>query len=287
MAVKYTFSGHESFPRKMLWLKKGFDFVARGGNFNAPNAIIDLGVGKNMVSSIRYWLKVFDIYSANGLTWVADYLFDDVNGKDCYIEDIATLWLLHFNLVFSEDASLYNMLFCGLQRERTRFGKEQALNYVKLKMAEAGKGSTFNENTVKKDITVFLQNYVLPRKPQSNEDFSSLLIDLDLVRQDEETSDYYFNTVGKRQIPQEIFLYALLRLQEKVDDSTISFDVIREQVGLVFCLNIQEIINMLKQLSERYSSFLSYNDVAGVRQVQFVNRLDYRQVLNDYYERNV
>lgn len=287
MAIKYTFSGHESFPCKVLWLKKGFDFVARGGSFNAPNAIIDLGVGKNMVSSIRYWLKVFDIYSIDGLTWLADYLFDDVNGKDCYIEDIATLWLLHFNLVFSEEASLYNMLFCGLQRERTQFNKEQALNYVRLKTAEAGKSSAFNENTVKKDIGVFFQNYVLPRKPQSNEDFSSLLIDLDLIRQDIEAKNYYFNTEGKRQIPQEIFLYGLLKLKERVNDSTISFDVIQEQIGLAFCMNIQETINMLKQLSVRYSDFFSYNDVAGVRQVQFVNYLGYRKVLNDYYERNV
>ena len=30
-----------------------------GGNFNASDAVIALGVGKNMVSSIRYWLKVF------------------------------------------------------------------------------------------------------------------------------------------------------------------------------------------------------------------------------------
>ena len=25
--VKYSFSGHESFPCKSLWLKKGYDFV--------------------------------------------------------------------------------------------------------------------------------------------------------------------------------------------------------------------------------------------------------------------
>ena len=65
---------------------------------------------------------------------------------------------------------------------------------MKLKTAEAGKSSAFNANTVKKDIGVFIQSYALPRKPQSNEDFSSLLIDLDLVRQDVETGSYYFNT---------------------------------------------------------------------------------------------
>ena len=46
---KYTFSGHESFPCKTLWLKKGYDFVKEEKDFNAPEAVVDLGVGKNMV----------------------------------------------------------------------------------------------------------------------------------------------------------------------------------------------------------------------------------------------
>ena len=45
MALKYTFSGHESFPCKSLWLKKGYDFVIQEKDFNSPNAVVDLGVG--------------------------------------------------------------------------------------------------------------------------------------------------------------------------------------------------------------------------------------------------
>ena len=41
---KYVFSGHESFPCKTLWLKKGYDFVVQGKNFNNPDAVIDLGM---------------------------------------------------------------------------------------------------------------------------------------------------------------------------------------------------------------------------------------------------
>ena len=74
MALKYTFSGHESFPCKSLWLKKGYDFVIQEKDFNSPNAVVDLGVGKNMVSSIKYWLKVFGIYDNNGMTQLGEYL---------------------------------------------------------------------------------------------------------------------------------------------------------------------------------------------------------------------
>jgi hypothetical protein len=281
--VKYTFSGHESFPCKTLWLKKGYDFVVAGNDFNSPEAVVGLGVGKNMVASIRFWLKAFGVTDNDKITWLGDYLFDEISGKDKYLEDIATLWLLHFNLVFSEEATLYKMFFCGVQRERTHFEREQILTYVKLRMAEAGKMTLFNENTVKKDIGVLLQNYTLPRKPQSNEDFSSLLMDLDLIRQNSEGKGYYINVDGKRQVTKEVFLYGLLQLKEQEGDNTIAFDTIQEKVGLAFCMQNYETIEMLKQLASEYSQYFAYSDVAGIKQVQFVKDLDAKQVLDNYY----
>lgn len=283
MANKYVFSGHESFPCKALWLKKGYDFVEQGKSFNSPDSVIDLGVGKNMVASIRYWLRVFGVSDGEKSTWIGDYFFNDNGGKDKYLEDIATLWLLHFNLVFSEEATLYKMFFCGVQRERSHFEREQVLNYVKLRMVEAGKMTIFNANTVKKDIAVLLQNYTLPRKVQSNEDFSALLIDLDLIRQNAEGKGYFFNVDGKRKVTKEIFLYGLLKLKEKEGDKSIPFDTIQERVGLVFCMQDFETIEMLKQLASDYSQYFAYSDVAGIKQVQFIKDLDVKQVLDDYY----
>ena len=283
MEQRYTFSGHESFPCKSLWLKKGYDFVVAGNDFNSPEAVIELGVGKNMVASIRYWLRVFGITKDDKLTSLAEYLFNDKNGKDKYLEDIATLWLLHFNLIFSEEATLYKMFFCGVQRERTHFEREQVLTYVKLRMVEAGKITLFNANTVKKDIGVLLQNYTLPRKAQSNEDFSSLLIDLDLIRQNAEGKGYYFNIDGKRKVTKEIFLYGLLKLKEQEGDNTISFDTIQERVGMVFCMQDFETIDLLKQLASEYGQYFAYSDVAGIKQVQFTKDLDIKQVLDNYY----
>ena len=284
---KYTFSGHESFPCKTLWLKKGYDFVVAGDDFNSPEAVIGLGVGKNMVASIRFWLRVFGVTENDKPTVLADYLFNDQNGKDKFLEDIATLWLLHFNLVFLEEATLYNMFFCGVQRERTHFEREQVLTYVKMRMVEANKMTLFNANTVKKDIGVLLQNYTLPRKAQSNEDFSTLLIDLDLIRQSSEGKGYYFNVDGKRKVTKEIFLYGLLKLKKQQGDNTIPYDTIQEKIGLVFCMQDFETIEMLKQLASDYSQYFAYSDVAGIKQIQFTKELNVKQVLDDYYGKDI
>lgn len=284
---KYIFSGHESFPCRTLWLKKGYDYLHAGNSFNAPEAVVTLGVGKNMVSAIRFWLKAFGISQNDEVTTLGNYLFNDESGKDKYLEDLASLWLLHYKLVSSGDAVIYWMLFCGLQRERAQFTREQALSYVRLKMAELGKQAIFNENTVKKDIAVFLQNYLLPKKPQTNEDFSSLLIDLDLIRQNEDGKEYHFNVEGKRKVTCEVFMYALIDLKERMQDNSIPYETIQERVGLVFCMQDFETITMLKELSEKYSKYMAYSDVAGIRQVQFIKDLSKEQILDDYYEAHI
>ena len=287
MASKYIFSGHESFPCKTLWLKKGYDFIKEEKDFNNPQAVIELGVGKNMVSSIRYWLKVFGISDNDKPSWLGDYLFDEKTGKDKYMEDLATLWLLHFSLVYNQEATLYNLFFCGFQKGHTQFDRDQVVTYVKLDMIEAGKQNLFNENTVRKDVGVLLQNYVLPRKVLSNEDFSTLMIDLDLIRQNSDNKGYYINLEGKRKVAKEIFMFALLTLKEDEGDETISYDIIQEKVGLVFCMQDYETIEMLKQLSNDYSKYMSYSDNAGIRMVQFTSDLEKTKVLNDYYAKNI
>lgn len=54
--TKPTFSGHETFQCRHLWLKKGYDFVKSGKAFSDEDAVVELGVGKNMVTAIRYWM---------------------------------------------------------------------------------------------------------------------------------------------------------------------------------------------------------------------------------------
>lgn len=280
--TKYVFSGHESFPCKSLWLKKGYDFVKNGNDFNSPDAVVHLGVGKNMVAAIRYWLKAFSLIKDNQTTKIADYFFDSDTGKDPFMEDSGTLWLLHFLIVNCRIASLYSLFFVDFQKERKEFEREHILNFIKRKMIEQGSEKLFNPNTVKKDIGVLLQSYTLPRAPQSHEDYSNLLIDLDLLRPKEEDNTYCFNFEGKRQLPPDIFLFALLSVIDS-DNYSVSFDLLQE-IGLIFCMNNLEVLEMAKQLADMYPEALAYNDVAGIRQLQITHSLNKMNILDHYYE---
>ncbi|MCB9257073.1 MAG: DUF4007 family protein [Chitinophagales bacterium] len=79
--IKFTFSGHGSFQCRQLWLKKGCDYAQKGKNFNDEDAVVQLGVGKNMVSSIRFWLKAFNVIDNKDVpTDFGKRLFDGENG---------------------------------------------------------------------------------------------------------------------------------------------------------------------------------------------------------------
>lgn len=69
----------------------------------------------------------------------------------------------------------------------------------------------------------------------------------------------------------------------KGEDNTIPYDVL-QTLGLIFCMTDLETIEMLKLISERYSNYVTYSDVAGIRQMQFTNEIEPFTVLNDYYE---
>src|SRR3954471_7215384 len=104
-AGQHSFSGHETFPFRYPWLKKGYDAALEDGNvFLREDAITTLGVGKNMVRSIRHWCLAAGVLAESrdggGVLRATDLgallLADD--GLDPYLEDPATLWLLHWQI---------------------------------------------------------------------------------------------------------------------------------------------------------------------------------------------
>ena len=157
---KFKFSGHETFQCRHFWLKKGYDFISKNGDFKANQALIELGVGKNMITSINYWIKAFRIVDDLGNeTEFGKLIFGD-NGFDSFLEDIGTQYLLHFNLIRNSNyASIYKIAFEDFRKTRidSEFTEEQLFEFVmKLLIRE---GESISEKSVKNDIKVFLRTY--------------------------------------------------------------------------------------------------------------------------------
>ena len=278
------FSGHESFACKSHWLKRGYDFVNSERNFNDDDAVVHLGVGKNMVASIKFWLKAIGLLKDAGLVALANHLFDDDNGKDPYLEDIGTLWLLHFLLIQTDYATIYKTTFVDYHRQRNIIEKSKLQNYIKhICFDETGYKNLYNDNTVKRDIGVMLHNYCAKNGGNVNiEDSNSLFAPLNLICETEKNT-YRFNYDTRSDVPSLIFLYALLIKFE--GRNSISFEDITE-LALIFCLTNNDLLDIINYLCDLYPSEIVFSDVAGIKELQFRATLNSIDVLDRYYEEN-
>lgn len=278
------FSGHESFACKSHWLKRGYDFVRGENNFNDDDAVVRLGVGKNMVASIKFWLKAIGLLKDAGLVALANHLFDDDNGKDPYLEDIGTLWLLHFLLIQTDYATIYKTTFVDYHRQRNIIEKSKLQNYIKhICFDETGYKNLYNDNTVKRDIGVMLHNYCAKNGGNVNvEDSNSLFAPLNLICETEKNT-YRFNYDTRSDVPNLIFLYALLVKFE--GRNSISFEDITE-LALIFCLTSNDLLDIINHLCDLYPSEIVFSDVAGIKELQFRATLNSIDVLDRYYEDN-
>ena len=292
MENKLQFSGHESFSCKQFWLKKGFDFSRNNLSFNHDSSVIELGVGKNMVSAIRYWCKAFDVVDEKTDldTTFGNAIFSE-QGYDPYLEDIGTLWLLHYSLIKRNKASLYSLLFNEFRKERIDFTKEHLHSFLKRKCNEVTY-INYNEKTINTDINVFFRNYISPERKNKidvEDVFSNIFLDLDLIHEykklgiDGKSEEWYRITNETRDnLPYQIVLFTIL---DNYEDVTISFQQLLtgyNSPGNVFALSAEELYRHLINIAENYSGII-YSETAGNRTLQIKGQIDKWEILNEYY----
>ncbi|TAG06404.1 MAG: DUF4007 family protein [Cytophagia bacterium] len=283
MTTQLSFSGHQTFTCKQFWLKKGYQFVKNKKKFTDKNAVVDLGVGKNMVASIHFWLKSFAILDNEGITEIADFIFDDQKGKDVYLEDISTIWLLHYLLIKTEKASIYSLFFNEFLKEKPTFTREQLKSWL-VKRTE----SKVAENSLHKDIEVLLRTYQKPKKVRGIEkDFINIFVTLNLLSEIDKKITININE--KKNLAPAIFLYAIL--DNKAFENTNSINIkelrfSRNSVGLIFGLTLDAIYEKIHQIVDLYPNQIIFTETAGTPVLQFKEKIDKMTVLNDYYNHN-
>lgn len=284
--LKYTFSGHDSFQCRQLWLKKGYDFVKEGKSFNDEDAVVKLGVGKNMVSAIRFWMRAFNIIdSKDNATEFGIKIFDTENGYDPFLEDEASIWLLHYQLIKTGLASIYTIIFNEFRKEKLFFTKETFLNYLK-RIQEVNPELIFNENTVAKDFTVFLNMYKNDNENIDVEDsFSGILSELGLLKQIGKGKEEQFQIENNERdsLPDAVVLFSILdnsNFGNSISLNSLEFNA--NSPGSIFALNRSGLVNKISDIVSGNND-ITFTDHAGIKELQFKNKPDAYSVLGKYY----
>ncbi len=284
------FSGHETFHCRHFWLKKGFDYIEQGLNFNDPQAVVNLGVGKNMVSSIQHWLNAFSLIENNDLTEFSMRVFDN-DGYDPYLENNGSLWLLHYYLLKKDYASLYRLTFLDFRKTRisAEFSEEQLNDFI-LKLTIRN-GFKISSKTIENDVKVLIRNYVPLYKKGSKsleDDFSSLLINLDLITKVNNSfingsQEFKFLYNAKSNLPSRLLLFAVMDIFE--DQMSIAVNDVQIEVSDCFLCNREGTESKLQELQEL--GYIVYKDDAGRKEIQIKKKITKWTILNDYYEKGI
>lgn len=291
--VSFKFAGHETFTFRYGWLKKAVNGITLDAQlFKRENAVVKLGVGKNMVQSIKFWALATQMLQVNQneleVSEIGGCLF---NKWDPYLEDPASLWLIHWLLTTNPSrAAVWYLAFN--KYPRPDFTKSQLLDFIIEYMFRYP--VNINSNTVSRDIDCFTRTYLATQKTKSHieDTFNCPLNELVLLNQLRDGESYQFNIGPKTSLPTEIVGYALLNYIAKAQGRkrTISIsDCIYSEgsPGQVFKLDENSVVEYIELLQKITNGSIQLDDTAGLKQVYSKNQFPPQQLLTSYYKQAV
>lgn len=273
--IRGQFAGHETFPLRLLWLKKAYDAVGDGASsstFQEQSAIARFGVGRNMAASMRFWAIASGFFTERDRTIMPTALGKMIlsdDGFDPYVEAAATVWLAHWHIAGSpEMTTTAYYAFNGL----AAIEFDPATLIDELMALVSGRGWRATRGTLKRDVEVFLRSYVRRDDAASEDAAEPLLAELGLIREARLGGWYEFVRGPKPSLPDAVFAYAIGHYWAAQGSSSV---LTAEQLcfapgspGRVFKLDEDGVITRLMRIADTTDNAWRWTDTAGLRQIQ-------------------
>lgn len=278
--AEYRLKGHEKFHLREGWIAKGIQ-----GYLDNPRVFIDnngpdyLGVGTNMVKSIRYWLLAFGILSNDmvknhELTTIGNLIRE----YDIYLEDYFTLWLLHSQISKCEHKATTWYLFFQ-KSDAKEFTKEEIYGLLKRELIAYIGTDEFSETSLKDDLDLLLNMYSrMPNDDDPEDKNRSPFASLALLSKTGEI--YYRKQPDLRKFEDTILLYEIsIVLQET---NTASIADIAKLMEHIYHLSYMTTTQMLERLENM--GYIKVDRTAGLDVIYGENIQTPEEVIRQYYE---
>ncbi len=280
MINKVKMKRHESFSIREGWLSKGLLAVQSDSKiFSSEDATDILGIGTNMVKSLKYWLYATNLIKDNkNVVEITDF------GKlilqyDPYMEDEFTWWMIHVNMLLNQDDFYVGNLFFNKCISKN-FSKEDVYNIVSDNLNS--KKLDFNEKILVDEINTIIKTYVVDNSndtPENN--FNCPLADLELLKRI--SKDNYERLKPDYRNLNFLIVYFLV-LQVLDGKEYISIDeLIKIQNSPSRILNLDK--NLINDYLDdmRRNNLITINRTAGLNMVYISERLNLEEIFSKYF----
>lgn len=279
----FRFSGHQTFPLRIAWIPKAVREINEGNDplTNSDDGISTLGLGKNMVESLRCWIEAFGVARRGGEGWeltpIGTKIFGP-SGLDPALDDPSTAWVLHW-LICTNAKTPFWAWECMFNRWLApEFTATEVLEAFTRQAASSAR--PMSQVTLRQHWEVFLHTYRPPRGGRGDDHLDSAMSVLGLIREVGERPNaagkweplYSFDTGPKASIPQELFAFFLHDWWNSAHqhEKTVT---LREIVsgghgpGRVLKMQEPEILRRLADLVERQPRVFEITESASLRQL--------------------
>lgn len=300
-----SFGAHQSFYIRDGWLYKGMSAI-RGDQelginpdtaiFSNPDAPQLLGIGRNMVRGLRFWMQ------ASGLTEE----FTNSNGKreqkftqfgelvwqyDRYLEDLGSLWLIHYYLVCQPRFGTTWYWFFN-HFGQSKFSQPQFLEQFRQWAITIDTGrETISDKILEKEFFVFINTYYASNSKQSPENLLSCPLTELYLLADGQNDTYRLLPTPSERVHPLIFLYVLLQTSPGVSRETSQLNLAQALdepmgVGRVFNLGPSSVIELLGRLKNDYPQYgTDFTRTGGLDIIRLTSTgITPESILSNYYE---
>lgn len=282
MNEKVKLKGHESFSIREGWLTKGLVETNKNEKiFSEKNSTDILGIGTNMVKSLKYWLLTANlIEETSKCKYDLSELGKLIYKYDLYMENIFTLYMVHLQIVLNEEKALiWNMFFnyCNFKE----FSKREYVEYIEYLLENENKD--YNEKLLTDEINTFLKTYTNEEKnsnPENN--FTCPLTELELIKKI--GRDKYQKNNSAMNKLSEYVVYWMILQQCKNRKSIKIEELIMEKNSTAKMLNLDKTeLNDYLEILKRHK-LITINKTAGLNMVYINERYTLEEIFKQVFK---
>lgn len=302
---KHTaFGRHETFPLRYAWLTKGFEAITeRPDIFSEPDqAMVRLGVGRNMVSAIQYWMQAARLVEFTereaAPTPLGEVLLGDQG--DRYLEDESTIWVLHW--LIASNTELATGFFWFFNRFAMPRFQETELRAGLTEFVEQELRIERSQSTLKSDTSTLLRMYAPApemshgsgqKQTQMEDHLDTPMAQLRLVEQTGKSREFRSTRAIRPFMPAIALHFALAECFADVPEPPPLRvrDVLygggdQAAPGAVFRLSEEGLMTSLQRVMQHWPGQYELRDTAGTHQIyRLTRRAAPIDILRAYYQR--
>ncbi len=297
------FSGHESFACRYAWLPKALQAIVTAPDIFSDEdaAMVELGVGKNMVRSIRFWAEAGGMVEPADVglapTKLGHQIFLD-DGFDCFMEDVTTLWLIHWKLSTAV-SPLLAWDFLLNRWQESEFSESRVL--IALQKEVGALDRRASDVTLRQHLSIFVHTYLPTRARRgdiSEDNLDCPLTELELLvkigeRDGKESGGrreavYAFRREDKPTISHGLFAFCVNDFwnRQYCKEKTLPARAIANghgSPGQIFKIPEPEIYQRLAEIDSTTSGRIRYSDSEALPQLSRVAQINDSALIGKAY----